>query len=216
MQFRCFRYLGVLSRQPARVATAGAIVAIAILAQGCSSSRGASEARLGGEEQSRTTQGQAGQGTWQQPSRFDSDGPGQQATYRGGRDPVSGRAQEWPPAAPPQPAPTHSAALPPLPPAQHSYGQPPHDQQHYPSRQAHRPYAASPPPAPLPPPPAYAQAAEPPREVASGGNSIEVRQGDTLYRISRAYGVTVPALMQANNLPNETIRPGQRLTIPPR
>lgn len=179
-----------------RIIAGCSIIALAGFLSACSSSRSTSEARLGGDDPPPAASHQLSQPAWQQPSRYDADGAPQPA-YRGGRDPVSGRAQEWAPAAPHQPAPTQSAALPPLPsaaPAQQPYGQQP-----YHPHQARQQYA------PLPT-----------REAMASGNSIEVRQGDTLYRISRAYGVTVPAIMQANNLPSETIRPGQRLTIPPR
>jgi hypothetical protein len=196
---------------------AWALVSLTILLPACSSSRGSSEVRLGSDEAApaatRSATERASQPAWQQPSRFDADGA-PQPTYRGGRDPVTGRAQErtqdWAPAAPHQPTPTHSAALPPLGapgPAHQPYGYQPYQphaahQQHTPP-----PYAAASP----------AQMRDTPaRETMAGGNSIEVRPGDTLYRIARAYGVTVPALMQANNLPGETIKPGQRLTIPPR
>jgi LysM repeat protein len=177
-----------------RIIAGWSIIALASLLSACSSSRSTNEARLGGDDPAPAASRQASQPAWQQPSRYDADGAPQPA-YRGGRDPVSGRAQEWAPAAPHQPAPTQSAALPPLPPAT------PAHQQYAPP-----PYAANP-PVNTPPPT---------REAMASGNSIEVRHGDTLYRIARAYGVTVPAIMQANNLPNETIRPGQRLTIPPR
>ncbi len=41
-----------------------------------------------------------------------------------------------------------------------------------------------------------------------------VRRGDSLYRISRRFGVPIRAIMQANNLRSTRIRPGQRLLIP--
>lgn len=47
---------------------------------------------------------------------------------------------------------------------------------------------------------------------AQGG--VIVERGDTLYQISRRYGVTVSALRQANGLTGNTIRPGQRLVLP--
>lgn len=43
---------------------------------------------------------------------------------------------------------------------------------------------------------------------------VIVEPGDTLYQISRRYGVTVSALRQANGLTSNTIRPGQRLALP--
>jgi LysM repeat protein len=45
---------------------------------------------------------------------------------------------------------------------------------------------------------------------------IEVREGDTLYSLSRRYNVPVPDLVAANRLPNERIAIGQRLVIPTR
>ena len=47
-----------------------------------------------------------------------------------------------------------------------------------------------------------------------GGDSIEVRSGDTLYGLSRRHGVSVNALMQANGLTSSNLRPGQRLVLP--
>ncbi|MFZ5816754.1 MAG: peptidoglycan DD-metalloendopeptidase family protein [Bacillota bacterium] len=44
----------------------------------------------------------------------------------------------------------------------------------------------------------------------------EVRQGETLYRIARTYGVTVTAVQQANGLATDLIRPGQLLVLPGR
>ena len=41
-----------------------------------------------------------------------------------------------------------------------------------------------------------------------------VRFGDTLFSIARRYGVSVPALMAANGLPNYNISVGQQLVIP--
>jgi LysM repeat protein len=43
-----------------------------------------------------------------------------------------------------------------------------------------------------------------------------VRAGDTLFSIARRFGVTVQAIMVANNLTSTNIRPGQQLYIPPR
>lgn len=42
-----------------------------------------------------------------------------------------------------------------------------------------------------------------------------VQQGDTLFSIARRFGTTVEALRAANGLPNDTIRTGQVLFIPP-
>jgi LysM repeat protein len=41
-----------------------------------------------------------------------------------------------------------------------------------------------------------------------------VVEGDTLGAIAKRYGITVDAIIKANNLPNDLLRVGQRLTIP--
>jgi LysM repeat protein len=41
-----------------------------------------------------------------------------------------------------------------------------------------------------------------------------VRPGDTLFSIARRYGVTVQAIMVANGLTSNNIRPGTQLIIP--
>jgi hypothetical protein len=44
--------------------------------------------------------------------------------------------------------------------------------------------------------------------------TIEVQPGDTLWNISRAYGMSVDALIRLNNLtPTELIYPGQKLSV---
>ncbi len=45
---------------------------------------------------------------------------------------------------------------------------------------------------------------------------VEVREGDTLYGLSRRYNIPVSDLIAANRLPNERIAIGQRLVIPTR
>ena len=60
-------------------------------------------------------------------------------------------------------------------------------------------------------------AAKPAPAAAATGNSYTVKAGDTLYRISRQYGVSPTALMQANGLTPttaNTIRVGTSLRIP--
>ncbi|MFY0613102.1 MAG: peptidoglycan DD-metalloendopeptidase family protein [Hyphomicrobiaceae bacterium] len=47
-------------------------------------------------------------------------------------------------------------------------------------------------------------------------DGIVVEPGDTLYQLSRRYGVSVSALRQANGLRGNTIQPGQRLALPGR
>ena len=45
----------------------------------------------------------------------------------------------------------------------------------------------------------------------------KVQPGDTLYRISRQYGITVEELCRLNNIsPNDVIKTGQRLFVPSR
>ncbi len=41
-----------------------------------------------------------------------------------------------------------------------------------------------------------------------------VRRGDSLYRISRKFGVSIRSIMRANNMRSTKLRPGQRLLIP--
>jgi LysM repeat protein len=47
-----------------------------------------------------------------------------------------------------------------------------------------------------------------------GERTHTVQSGDTLYNISRRYGVTVDQLKQRNNLTGDMIRVGQQLIIP--
>lgn len=64
--------------------------------------------------------------------------------------------------------------------------------------------AVAPPPTPSPQPP-----------PAAGDNTYTVRRGDTLYQIARRFGVSLPALIQANQIPNpRLIAVGQVLQIP--
>ena len=51
-------------------------------------------------------------------------------------------------------------------------------------------------------------------ESRGGGDSIEVRSGDTLYGLSRRHGVSVNELMRANGLTSSNLQPGQRLVLP--
>lgn len=52
-------------------------------------------------------------------------------------------------------------------------------------------------------------------QQAEGGRKHMVRPGDTLWNISRIYGVTVDAIVRANNLPDpDLLIPGQVLIIP--
>jgi hypothetical protein len=179
---------------PVKALTVITILSVGTMLQACSASRDQGDGgswKLWGNDKPQES------AATKPPSAFDRDGPParpSEPAYRGGRDPVTGRANDWPPAAPP---PVDSTALAPVP--QYSQLPPP----------------AYPPP-PYAPPHATSQAAaRPPLAVAPATpTSVEVRQGDTLYRIAKTYNVTVPALMQSNGLTSESIRPGQRLNIP--
>jgi lysozyme len=66
-------------------------------------------------------------------------------------------------------------------------------------------------PAPAAPAPAA------PAPAAPSGSSVEhvVQSGEYLSTLAAKYGVTVNAIVQANNLPNaNVVRPGQKLIIP--
>ena len=51
--------------------------------------------------------------------------------------------------------------------------------------------------------------------LLKGGQYYIVQAGDQLLPIARRYGITVPQLKAANNLPSDTIYAGQVLVIPP-
>lgn len=198
-------YLRISKSVVTRLAFGGVAMGCAVLVQGCSSFQstndGTQSSRLWGNDTTAAAP---------QPSSYDSDGPTTaRPVYRGGRDPVTGRAQEWPPASPQYGVPQYGgaqqttaverSALNPLPQA------PPFAAQPISPRTAYAP----------PPPASYAPGA-PARGTASGSASVEIKPGDTLYRIAKANNVSVPALMQANSLSNEIVKVGQRLTIPGR
>lgn len=72
-------------------------------------------------------------------------------------------------------------------------------------------------PAPAAPAPAATQPAPQPAPVPAQGGTYTVQAGDTIYKISRKFGVAPSALMQANGLTLETantIRVGAILQIP--
>ena len=50
--------------------------------------------------------------------------------------------------------------------------------------------------------------------AAAGSGAYRVRRGDALWDIARAYGTTIAAIQQSNNLLGSQIYPGQILTIP--
>ncbi|SDB14580.1 LysM domain-containing protein [Desulfonatronum thiosulfatophilum] len=89
-----------------------------------------------------------------------------------------------------------------------------------PAPQPARQQTAAPAPAPTPAPaPAPAQVASsapaPQRPAASRGVTHEVQPGETLFRISRTYNVSVDDIRRQNNLSGDRINPGQVLTIRP-
>jgi LysM repeat protein len=60
------------------------------------------------------------------------------------------------------------------------------------------------------------QQATPVPEVPAGGTTYAVRSGDTLYTIAQRYGVTVQAIVDANQISNPNqLNVGQQLIIPP-
>ena len=56
--------------------------------------------------------------------------------------------------------------------------------------------------------------APPPVDQAERGQEIEVQRGDTLYGISKKYGVSLNELMRVNSLTTPTLKPGQKLSLP--
>ncbi|WP_045221748.1 LysM peptidoglycan-binding domain-containing protein [Desulfonatronum thioautotrophicum] len=71
--------------------------------------------------------------------------------------------------------------------------------------------AATPPAAPTPAPSPPQQE----RPAASRPVTHEVQPGETLFRISRTYGVSVDDLRRLNNITGDRINPGQVLTVRP-
>ena len=51
--------------------------------------------------------------------------------------------------------------------------------------------------------------------AANGQRTVTVRPGDTLFSLSRSYGVSVAALTQQNGLNGTSIHSGQTLILPP-
>jgi murein DD-endopeptidase MepM/ murein hydrolase activator NlpD len=62
--------------------------------------------------------------------------------------------------------------------------------------------------------PAYQQPSYSAAPAAGTGDKIEVRQGDTLYSLSRRHNVSIAELMSANNLSSPSLKPGQTLYLP--
>jgi LysM repeat protein len=91
------------------------------------------------------------------------------------------------------------------------------------ARETVKPAAAVKPPEPPPAPKAEAAAQKPdPAKTSAPAAKADpkakahvVQKGDTLYGISRKYGVPADQLMKANKLgPKDPIKPGQQLVIP--
>lgn len=81
-----------------------------------------------------------------------------------------------------------------------------------------QPAASTPAPAQTAPAPAVQPsppAPTPQRVPASRPVTHEVQSGETLYRISRTYGVSVDDLRRLNNITGDRINPGQELTVRP-
>ncbi len=74
------------------------------------------------------------------------------------------------------------------------------------------------PPSPAPKKDATAVATRPAMTTQTQVRSGEyiVKAGDTLSGIAKAHGTTVRAIREANNLSGDTIKPGQKITIPAR
>jgi len=52
------------------------------------------------------------------------------------------------------------------------------------------------------------------KQVLSSGNQVTVKKGDSLDKIARAHGVSVDAILSANQLTNTVLQIGQVLKIP--
>ena len=63
-------------------------------------------------------------------------------------------------------------------------------------------------------PAAITSAATPRPRRPQSGAIVEVLPGETLYQFSRRNGVSIAAVMQANNLRTPTVQPGEKLIIP--
>lgn len=88
-----------------------------------------------------------------------------------------------------------------------------------PYEQASAPYQPIPntavnPPASIPSTPTYTPPSSPSQSVSSSGGNHTVSGGDTLWGLSRKYGVSVDDIRQANGITGDTIVTGQTITIP--
>ncbi|XP_031472772.1 uncharacterized protein LOC116245274 [Nymphaea colorata] len=76
---------------------------------------------------------------------------------------------------------------------------------------------SSPPTLPSPPPPSPSvdlSTKEPKTQQGRGSQTIEIVKGDTLWGLSKRYGVSIDAIKEANGLSSDTIYAGKKLIIP--
>jgi LysM repeat protein len=66
----------------------------------------------------------------------------------------------------------------------------------------------------LAPPRPRPQQAAPLQTTSNGEPTYTVKRGDSLYRISTMFAVSVKELREVNNLPGNQLHVGQKLTIP--
>ncbi len=95
-------------------------------------------------------------------------------------------------------------------------GQLPVGQGQFPAPNGEAPYQPIP-STPINPPasaPVFTPSSPAPSISSSGGSSHTVASGDTLWGLSRKYGVSVTDIRQANGLSGDTIVTGQTLSIP--
>ena len=52
------------------------------------------------------------------------------------------------------------------------------------------------------------------KSTTAGTTTHTVRSGDSLYKLSKRYGVTVADIRKANNLKGDDIKIGQKIKIP--
>lgn len=161
--------------------TGACLVMLAGALQGCSSSQPTSVVDPYGRNAPQQNAAQQ-----RAPTSFDVDGPAPAAAgvYRGGRDPVTGKAPEWSGGG----GQVQTSSIPPAPPKGRATAGAPM------VRQAPASSGAS-------------------SGSGLQGMAI-VRQGDTLDSIAQAHGVSASAIQQANKLSGRAVKPGQRLVIP--
>ncbi len=75
-------------------------------------------------------------------------------------------------------------------------------------QRAPQPYVAA------PPPQAAYRAPAPVQPQPAASKTVSVRQGDTLYKLSKRHGVSINQIKSANNLRNSRLSVGQQLIVP--